>query len=275
MLTTFPLWYLLSMFMMRCDGRDERRRYALHVCSWCHWLTASCWFPPGPGSRGYPGYLSPASLSPSDWPGERQTGLWVADAIMTPSPANTTPPHQAAHMWWITGCNLERVGDKHWDYWVTLMTVIIGLGDIKDDIRSWHVPTHGAVSWHMQDHMSPGHNGPLCPDWHVLWGPNGATSMSDEMISCDGDSPLSRLWFVWVTSPSVTLTMGHIIRPRGGVGVTPGRVLTLEVSRGQRWPAELWAEDNCWWSVSCWDQDIEMLSLLQRDSINCYSRVRA
>ena len=47
--------------------------------------------------------------------------------------------------------------------------------------------------------------------------------MSDEMMSCDGDSS-SLTIVVCVTRPSVTLTMG----PRGSVGVTPGQVAALE-----------------------------------------------
>ena len=77
--------------------------------------------------------------------------------------------------------------------------------------------------------------------------------MSDELISRDGDSHLSGLWFVLVTILSMALTIGHVIRPWVSVGVTKGQVAALKVCRGQKCdnPGELWAEDNCQWSESC------------------------
>ena len=88
---------------------------------------------------------------------------------------------------------------------------------------------------------------------------------SDEIMSCDGDSHLSRLWFVWPA--------WYWPWPPGQCRGHPGPSGCSGVCGGQGWPGELWAEDNCWRSDSCWDQDVEVLRLLQRDSINFHSWV--
>ena len=94
----------LSIFMMRCDAIDANRRYALHVCSECHWLTTSCWLPLGPGVildisciiiTLLIGQLN--AMKASEW----LLRLWLHLQLAQ------HPSHQAAHMWWITGCNFK------------------------------------------------------------------------------------------------------------------------------------------------------------------------
>ena len=117
-----------------------------------------------------------------------------------------------------------------------------------------------------------------CPQWSaVSWltcfvGTQWCRIMSDEMMSCDGDSS-SLTIVVCVTRPSVTLNWPW--GPGAVLGSPRAKWLLWSVRRSEVtwWPGELWAEDNCWWSESCWDQDIEMLGLLQRDSINFHSWV--
>ena len=74
---------------------------------------------------------------------------------------------------------------------------------------------------------------------------------------------------VCVTSLILTMAPGAVS------GSPRAKWLLWSVRRSEVtwWPGELWAEDNCWWSDSCWDQDVEMLRLLQRDSINFHSWV--
>ena len=199
---------------MRCERWEEVIRSPCllpSVTDWQHpadypWVQGLSW-------------ISPALLSPSDWPAECHEGLWVAVVIMTPSPANTTPPspgstHVMDYRLQSQELGLsETVGDKHWDYWVTLMTIIIGLRDIKDDISPWHVPTHGTcrITCHSASMVSCVLIDMFCGDPMVphqclmRWYHVTVTLISQD---CG---------LYWVTILSLALTIGHMIRPLSSV----------------------------------------------------------